>query len=453
MHEQSYRHDMGDGLVARWSTRADREKILAITGFVFREKASDPVNPNWDYWINDLMTGHPLASADDFAVVEDTRTGDLVASLIVMSAEWEYAGIPFTIGRPEAVVSHPEYRNRGLVRQLFAMFHARSTARGQLVQGVTGISYFYRQFGYEYALDLGGVRNVPIGVVPQLKPEQTDDFGLRRATVGDLTQVQMLYERERSRTAAGHPLLTTARIESHIWRWLLSVQSPDNTEGWVTWMIDDTEGRAVGYVLTRRKRWGGGLGIVGFATEPGTSMAAVLPPVLRALVPIAHETPRARPEAPERADTLRFGLGQAHPAYDLLGDNLAFPLDPPYAWYVRVPDLPAFIRRVTPALERRISSSSLSGYTGEVRIDFYRGGLRLVFAAGKLTEVEDWRAPVWEAGAKAGFPPGVFLQLMFGRRSLADLKYAFPDVWADGDVGVLLETLFPKRVSWVQALD
>ncbi len=38
------------------------------------------------------------------------------------------------------------------------MVHQRSADEGHLVTAITGIPYFYRQFGYEYALDLGGKR-------------------------------------------------------------------------------------------------------------------------------------------------------------------------------------------------------------------------------------------------------------------------------------------------------
>ena len=95
----------------------------------------------------------------------------------------------------------------------------------------------------------------------------------------------------------------------------------------------------------------------------------------------------------------------------------------------------------------------MAGYTGELKIDFYRGGLRLVFEQGRLTDAADFRAEGWDPEHQAGFPPLVFLQLLFGRRSLAELRYAFPDVWADQIGRPLLEALFPARPSWVLPLD
>ncbi len=50
------------------------------------------------------------------------------------------------------------------------------------------------------------------------------------------------------------------------------------------------------------------------------------------------------------------------------------------------------------------------------------------------------------------FTPHTFLQLLFGRRSLADLLYMYPDCWADDAAAVVFETLFPRRHSNVIAI-
>ncbi len=150
-----------------------------------------------------------------------------------------------------------------------------------------------------------------------------------------------------------------------------------------------------------------------------------------------------------RLRSFSFRLGVKHLAYDVLGKELTYEPQLPYAWYVRVPDLPKFIKHIAPALEARLANSALAGYSGTLTLNFYRGGLQLDFAKGKLTGAENWHMPPWHSGADAGFPPLVFLQLLFGRRSLEELQYAFPDVEAKNEVELLLRTLFPASPSWV----
>ena len=60
------------------------------------------------------------------------------------------------MGQTELVGTRPEYRGRGLVRAQFEVLHEWSAQRGELMQVIAGIPWFYRQFGYEMALPRGG---------------------------------------------------------------------------------------------------------------------------------------------------------------------------------------------------------------------------------------------------------------------------------------------------------
>jgi hypothetical protein len=447
--------DLGDGLVVRWSTAADTEGVAELFGHVFREKPDSPINTTVKHWIRDEMGGrHPLVGPNDTALVEDTKRGTIVSASVYVRQHWQYAGIPFDLGRTEPVATHEDYRGRGLVRATFDLCHQRSDERGDLAQCITGIEYFYRQFGYEYAIELGGSRTVYLASLPKLKEGESETFRLRQAGLPDIAQLAMLYERERSMPRAGQPPLVTAPIDSQYWQWLLAGMNHESNEGWRPVMIERAEdGQTVGYVWTSWRRWNGSrLPVLGLATEPNVPMTVVMPSVLRGLAALMPEIPLTENGTAADPARLVFVLGKDHPAYDALGPDLAVKVDPPYAWYVRVPDLPRFLRHIAPALEKRLSSSALAGYSGEHLIDFYRGGMRLAFEKGRLTVAEPWQRPLWGDDRAAGFPPLVFLQLLFGRRSLAELRYAFPDVWANDTTTMLLETLFPPQPSWIANL-
>ena len=447
LSEASYRRSLGDNLVLRWSTAADAEQLGQLYSHVFRDSADAPLNMYTVAWTHDLFSGrHPLIGPGDFALVEDTRQHTIVSATCLLTQIWEYEGIPFPVGRPEVVATAPDYRNRGLVRSIFELIHARSAALGYMAQGITGIPFYYRQFGYEYALDLGGKRTVFFAAIPKLKDGATEPFTLRDATMDDLPLLMRLYDRERARG----PVST--RISADYWRWVMAEQNEASGEGWSTKLIESADGRPVGYVLHGRRSSSGKLAILALAVEQDVSLVAAMPSLLRGLQALAEGLPAWKTNAPP-PDRLLFGFGAAHPAYDALGD-LGATYDPPYAWYVRVPDLPGFIRHIAPALERRLAGSLAAGHTGELKLNFYRGGLRLAFERGHLTVAEDWRAQVWGPQPEAGFPPLVFLQLLFGRRSFAELRYAYPDVWAEDNASAaLIEALFPAWPSWVLSLD
>jgi hypothetical protein len=144
--------------------------------------------------------------------------------------------------------------------------------------------------------------------------------------------------------------------------------------------------------------------------------------------------------------SLAFDLTSDHPLFRLAASQLPG-IDRPFAWDVRLPDVEGFVRHVAPVLEQRLAGSVLSGYTGDLRMSFYRSGLHLRFVQGRLDTVEPWLPdPVWRADL--AFPGQAFLYLLFGSRSLGQLEVAFPDCRARSDLArVLVETLFPVAPS------
>ena len=149
---------------------------------------------------------------------------------------------------------------------------------------------------------------------------------------------------------------------------------------------------------------------------------------------------------------VRLFLGSEHPLYPVLGSRAARRL-PSYAWYVRVPDLVGFVRKVAPALEARLAASESAGYSGRVYLSLYRDGLRLQLDAGRLTEVETWQ-PSTDRPGHVALPDLTFLQLLFGFRSLSELRDFLPDcVVRDETVGAVVEGLFPPQASDLMLTD
>jgi hypothetical protein len=103
------------------------------------------------------------------------------------------------------------------------------------MQGITGIPYYYRQFGYEYALSLGGSRVVPIQAIPTLVADQQEPFVVRRAQHSDIMQLLMLYERERSRLHNQQPMLVTSRIDASYLRYTMGEVTAH--EPWIPYVI------------------------------------------------------------------------------------------------------------------------------------------------------------------------------------------------------------------------
>jgi GNAT superfamily N-acetyltransferase len=437
---------LGDELVLRLATPDDAQALAELNAHILLDEDEPPELVA--VWTKDLLSGrHPTTSAADFTLVENTRTGAIVSSACLIPQVWAYEDIPFPVGRLELVGTDPDFRRQGLARAVFAILHDLSAAYGHLVQGVTGIPWFYRQFGYEYALVLGGSRDLHVDDVPELEDSQPEPYQIRRATEADIPALRRLYQRQ----CAGK--LVTTVIDEARWRYDLSGHSPGSNVEYRAYCILDDRGCVVGYYSAPPRLWGSRIGVWELAVDDDVSLHTALPSVLRALQALG-EAYAAQP-GPEKKSlsAIRLSLGQEHPAYQALAAKLT-QARRPYAWYIRVPDLPAFVRHIAPVLERRLADSVMRGYTGQLNINFYRGGLSLVFEKGQLSSAENWQAPLhsdqhWKG---ASFPPLTFLQLLFGYRSLDELQAAFPDCWASEEPGLLLNALFPKRTSWALPL-
>lgn len=403
--QQTILRDLGNGLIMRRSTPEDADALAEFNGKIHGENELD--TQRVAAWTHDLLARpHPTLRPDDFTIVEETATGHIVSSMNLIPQTWTYEGIEFGVGRPELVGTLPEYRNRGLVRLQFEEIHKWSAERGHMVQGITGIPYYYRLFGYEMALDLAGRRFGYEPNVPKLKEGEPEPYRFRPAAEGDLSFIAEVYEHAIRR----HAIACVRTPE--IFKYELDGQSENSVNHYRTLIIETLTGEPVGYFQHFSALGLTGLSGLWYELKPGVSWLDVTPSVVRFLWNRGQEY--AQRDGKTRT-SFGFMLGAQHPVYEALGSNLPNQ-HKPYAWYLRVPDLPGFLNHIKPALEKRLAESIAVGHSREIKISFYREGLRLVLEKGKLATIEPWK-PTPEDDGVIAFPGLTFLQLLFGYRS------------------------------------
>jgi hypothetical protein len=352
----------------------------------------------------------------------------------LISQTWSYEGIKFGVGRPELVATLPEFRNRGLVRLQFEEIHRWSAERGEVVQAITGIPYYYRQFGYEMALDLDGRRFGYEAQIPKIKDGETEAYRIRPAQESDLPFLEKMYDQTKSRS------MVACERTPELFLYELTAQA---NQCWLSCMIETESGESIGFFRHPAYNRDHSMFADRYELIPEVSWLQVTPAMVRYLWAKGKEYAER-----DGHELHRFGflLGAAHPAYEALGDRLSI-VRAPYAWYLRVPDIHGFLHHIKPVLERRLAESIAANDSRVMQISFYRSGLRLAIEHGKLTAIEPWKPDSSDDG-DAAFPGLTFLQLLFGYRSLEDLGYAFADCWCDSqEARVLLNSLFPKKPS------
>ena len=129
---------LDENLTIRWATRADNPQLVELAFQTLDE--GDENAPFVQIYVQDWVDGKfPILRHEEMTVVVDTRTKKIVSSMCLFSETWRYGETPIKVGRPELVMTHQDYRRRGLVRKQFEIIHALSRKRGEVMQVITGI--------------------------------------------------------------------------------------------------------------------------------------------------------------------------------------------------------------------------------------------------------------------------------------------------------------------------
>jgi hypothetical protein len=437
--------ELADGLVLRTLSEgvaSDRERLPAFYGTVNGEGDSQAVFEGLCTWTQDLINHHPQTSHDDIFVVVDPAHDDrIVSATLLIPQTWRYEEIPIAVGRPELVGTLPEYRARGLVRTLFNAVHERSAALGHQIQTITGIPYFYRQFGYTMALDLDEMATFPLHVPADPPPDTIPDFTLRAATTEDIADLSRWHNE-----MAATRLVTELRSPEE-WRHEVVGHNHKSSVAKSYLIVVNNDGMGVGYIelgrnLFNRKKLYCYNYVIGQEASYLETFDDVMLAVRRYCLTEHGECPHL----------MLFGPG-AHPAlYQLVvrrwGGSVR---QHGYKWYVRVADPIAFLRHIQPVLERRLEGSGANRYTGELKVGFYNlSGIALHFERGRIVDIITVQG---KDGYDASFPWHLFWNIVFGDQTLDEIDAVVPDARANRTKGyVLLSALFPKKQSWVTGL-
>jgi hypothetical protein len=276
--------------------------------------------------------------------------------------------------------------------------------------------------------------------VPTLPEGQPEPYVIRRATEEDLGFISGLYDRAMQRYQ-----VTVVR-GPEIWRYELTGRREQNVAHYRMLVIERPGGEPAGFFAHISRMWGPTLPEQMYELLPSVSWNDVTPAVLRYIARTGGEYARDA-KGPEFG-AYYLALGLSHPVYEAIPSLL--PRKPePYTHFMRVPNLPAFLRHVAPALDRRLADSPAAGHTGQLKLNFYRSAYRMKFEQGALVDAAAY-TPEHQEDGDAFFPDLTFLHLLFGYRSLEDVEYMFPDCWVRDDrARLLLKTLFPKGDSFV----
>lgn len=413
-----YTRPLADNLVMK-SVRdhADAERLAAFNGQIFGEPVAGMTRR--------LIFDHPMSRLDYWLYIEDEQSQQIVSTLALIPHHWRYEDVTLKAGEMGIVATLDSYRNRGLVRALAAR-HRELLNEGDFdLSPIQGIPYFYRQFGYEYALPLEAGWHIENRDVPEVSPDELAAYSIRPATSADIPALMRFFDE------STQPLDIAAVRSEALWHFLLEDSPGTATEGQV-WMVLAGDGGPLGYFRIVFEGFGVGL-IVGETSRFSHKAAPVVLHRLKTLA-IERGKPGIRFNLPIDNDLLR--TAQCFGAHDR----------GTYKWQIMLPDIPRLLTRIKPVLERRIAASPFAGLTQTACINLYREAYDLEFVAGQLRAVN---AVGYRDGGSIRIPPMAFTPLLLGDRTREELAACYPDVSIWGQAAHLIDVLFPKMSGFI----
>ena len=410
-----YDEPLGDGLVLRsLHTEADIESVSAFNGKMHGELVTAMSDR--------LIRHHPHTRPEHWLMIVDGEK--VVATLCLLPWTWDFHGVRLKAGEMGIVGTDEAYRHRGLQRALVKRHRQLLREGGYLLSHIQGIPYFYRQFGYEYAMPLEGGWRLELH---QINDAMVGNYSIRKATESDIPELMTFYN-DTMKNVAIHAVRDEA-----IWRYLLTA-AMDTETAENTWLLLNDD-KPIGYWREEYYGFGEGLNINECSRMTLPSAQAML----YFLKQRAHE--RDKP-------FVRLNVPPQHLINRLIQTMGAQDIGR-YAWQIHLPDVGGLLKALIPVFEQRLAKSALAGLSQRFAINLYREGFVLEIQDGQVKTVE---SPGFIDDGDLRCPPLVFAQLILGYRNVDELNAIYPDFSCSGVAKVLVDVLFPNEESFIHII-
>jgi len=413
---------LGDGLTLRSvANETDVERLAAFNAHIHGASVEG--------MIRNMIVHHPHTRPEHWLFIDD-EAGRVLSSVCLIPWTLRYGSATLRAGELGIVGTLPDYRHgrRSLVAVLVERFNELLDEGEYDLSHIEGIPYYYRRYGYDYALPLEPHLNLELRHVPAAPEGEADAFTIRLAGESDVPALNALYDE-----AARGLDLSVARDEA-TWRYLLAYTADTAMEA-DTWVITGADGQLIGYWRVFTEGFGEGL-IVSEASElPHRAAQAAL----RHLKTLAEQ--RGKPYI-RLAMAANASLARTAQAWGAREASV-------YEWQIRIVNVPRFLMRIAPVLAKRLASSPFAGLTETVLLNLYREAYALRFEDGALRSVEG--VGFTEEGA-IKLPPTLLPKLVLGWKDRHALRAAYPDVRVWGQAGYLLDVLFPPMRSFLYTI-
>lgn len=344
-----------------------------------------------------------------FVAEED---GQVLSTAGVFPGQLHIGEVTLGAGAIEFVATREDAEGRGLVRRLLEEIHATAQSRNEMAQWIVGITYFYRKFGYEYAIPVESTYSFAPGEAPTM-PKGWSVQRVTGAEIPDLAAAQATFARSANVALTASRRMWDIYEMSPVYDVIAAQKSNDYAYGRVYPYEDD---RYLFDLIVNSESAAAAL--INAAGDGGAYEVTVM----------AREAARRHLDA--HADS--------EPSDD--------------AYFLRVADPVKLLEAMRPVLSSRLREWDASA-RGEGLISLYESSVRFNYGQGQVGPMRlgaAEQAPIGQGGS--GIAPDRIVSLLLGPLGAEKLAELNPDVNL-GEQEELMKALFPPQTcdvhSWV----
>jgi predicted acetyltransferase len=348
----------------------------------------------------------------------------MVSTINLIPVTWSIGGVNLKAAEMGHVGTLPEYRGRGLIRRLIEEYHKEVERLGYDIAVIEGIPYFYRQFGYEYAIPLLEETKIRLDQIPEWKSK----IKIRSFAEKDTPKAKTLLEQSQKKF-----YVHSIRDET-VWKMQQSTKIASDPEPFQDYAVEE-QGKMIAYFRIREIGKEKEL----LLTEITEVDQLVAQAVLGFLKNYGNQ---------HNLEKLSTNISYEEPFAECLISLGATKRVPTYAWQIRITDYVRIFCKLKPLLEHRLANSMYHRLTETLNFNLRVFTIQAAVKDGKIKAIrkiaKGERSPI-------GLNPLAFVQLMTGYKNRQELEEAVPDVKVAVSHRHLIDVLFPKMPSYIHS--
>ncbi|MFX1566960.1 MAG: GNAT family N-acetyltransferase [Promethearchaeota archaeon] len=371
--------------------------------------------------IHQIFLEYPQKNEILWLYIRDDKKKEIVSLICLIPLEWQIEDTILPVCEMEFVGTLEEYRGKGFIKILNELYEKIMDQNGFILSAITGIPYFYRILGYEYISSLDDRIMIPASKIPN---ERLKNVIIKLANLDDLPFIEEKY----SEFHKNYFIFNKFDIECFKFKYL---NDQYNTELRSTYILQDS-GISMNYFS-----FGMSYDNQNFEISCPDLNKNEMITLLQFIKAIGNYT---------NDDNITLSINEHSSLYNFIRNLGGQPIST-YGWQVKIPNLKNFISLIKNILENRISNSDFKGLTKTVRISNYSETILIDFSNGKIKKIETLTEHPDPKITDLMIPEATLFKLILGDRTFDEINYIVKDAIVNISSKLLIETLFPKKLS------